>query len=501
MRFDDRLNTVLAQPAASPHDRAVRWRQLVELAARAPAEGDTELLSKAISQIREDASAVDERVRVAAALAVAWLPLPADLVAAFAADRLNVAAPVLASARLTASEWKSVAAVASEDCRAFIATMRAEAPAPQPASAAPAPVVPPDPVAERDYGRSIPSISDVVARIERLRQSREGRDATILQTAEPAEQPRLFRWECNESGEIDWVEGAPRGALVGHSIAQRGNGTGVDRAVERAFASRAPFHDGLLALPSDASSGGSWRISGVPAFDRSSGRFAGYRGVAERRDEADSASGAANSDALRELAHEIRTPLNAIIGFAEIITGEYLGPAGERYRERAGEIVEQARLLLGAVEDLDFAARVHSSGNSKRTALGELVERLIGRIRESAAARQVVIEASKATSGLTAAVQPDIAERLVLRMASAVVSRASDGERLRLSVDRDRDYCSVSITRPESLRGVSDDDLFGAANNALSPGFPLRLARGLAQTAGAGLVTSGDLVTLRFPCA
>ena len=35
MRFDDRLQTVLAQPAANPHDRAVRWRQLVELLARA----------------------------------------------------------------------------------------------------------------------------------------------------------------------------------------------------------------------------------------------------------------------------------------------------------------------------------------------------------------------------------------------------------------------------------------------------------------------------------
>jgi len=517
VRFDDRLNTVLAQPAASPHDRAVRWRQLVELAARAPSEGESEMLSRAIQEIRDGAPAVDERVRVAAALAVAWLPLPADLVAAFAADGLNVAAPVLASARLTASEWKSVAAVASEDCRAFIATMRSESPAPQfapePVSVAeaiaPLPTalpaaVPAFTVSERDDNRTIPSISDVVARIERLRQSREFRDAEPPQPVAAPEQSRLFRWECNESGEIEWVEGAPRGAVVGQSIAQRGNGTGVDRTVERAFASRAPFHDGSLALPADAAAGGRWKLSGVPAFDRSSGRFAGYRGLAERREETEPEDDSATyPDALRELAHEIRTPLNAIIGFAEIITGEYLGPAGTRYRERAAEIAEQARILLAAVEDLDFAARVHSSvtDDAKRTALGSLIERLAGNIRELGAARGVEIEISVARSEVRAAVQPDIAERLIIRMCGAVISRASAGERLRLSVDRDGEHCSVSITRPRALRDLSHEDLFSASNNALSPGFPLRLARGLALTAGATLVTSDQGITLRFACA
>ena len=48
--------------------------------------------------------------------------------------------------------------------------------------------------------------------------------------------------------------------------------------------------------------------------------------------------------------HEIKTPLTAIIGFAEIIDGEMFGPAGERYRGRAGEIVSEARRLK-ALED------------------------------------------------------------------------------------------------------------------------------------------------------
>ena len=86
--------------------------------------------------------------------------------------------------------------------------------------------------------------------------------------------------------------------------------------------------------------------------------------------------------------HEIKTPLNAIIGFAEIIDGQYLGPADYRYRERAAEIVAQARILLTAIDDLDFAAKVHSSHGheAQRTNIGDLVERLTPSLREVASA-------------------------------------------------------------------------------------------------------------------
>jgi hypothetical protein len=484
VRFDDRLTTVLEQPATSAHDRAVRWRQLVELAARAPGEGGNELTERALAAIRDGRDTVEERVRVAAALSIASFSLPAELVAAFAADRLTVAAPILAAARLTASEWRQVAASASEHCRTFIAAMRAEE------IAGPAR----DPASQVASG-PIPSIGEVVARIERLRQSHEEEPAG--QASHAAEAPRMFRWECNEAGEIDWVEGAPRGVLVGRSIAHGDGREGVNRAVERAFASRAPFHDGVLELPCDVPAGGTWKISGIPAFERSTGRFAGYRGVAERAAEAVAAP---DPSSLRELVHEIKTPLNAIIGFAEIISGEYLGPAETAYRERAKEIVNQARLLLSAIEDLDFAAKIHSANGTRhaRTNLGELVEQMIGRLREQSEARRVTLQASRATKPLTAAVDPDVAQRLIQRTVSAVVGRASGGETLRLGVDGHGDRCIVWISRPAALDGVPADELFGSPEDALSEEFPLRLARGLARSAGVDMIVSPTAICLGF---
>lgn len=494
MRFDDRLRTVLAQPSADAHDRAVRWRQLVELVARSGPESDAGLVSEAIAAIRNGVSTVDERVRSAAALAVAPLPLPVELVSSFAADRLPVAAPVLASARLTASEWKAVAAHASDECRAFIATMHTEPAAPpgqpQPVEASPPPP-PPQPV---------PSISEVVARIERLRQQREPDHAPPPAPADEGS-PRLFKWECNESGEIDWVDGAPRGALVGQSIAQHGLGAGVDARVERAFAARAPFHDGLLELPSDGKLGGAWKISGVPAFERASGRFAGYRGIAERAAGAEMAAAEADPHSLRELAHEIKTPLNAIIGFAEMITGEYLGPAEANYRERAAEIVAQARLLLGAVEDVDFAARLRSRDASAVTAsLSDALALSWETIEAQAYERGVRVTVSGGEDSLRCALDPQLTHRLVERLGVAVVASAARGEAVTFRFGSDPDCCALAVTRPASLARVDfAPDRNRRAGDSAS--LPLRLVMGLARTAGGELAaTPGELI-LRLPKA
>jgi len=485
---------VLAQPESDPHDRAVRWRQLVELAARAGRDSDRQLLSQAIEQVRVGASAVDERVRVAAALAVAPLPLPADLVAAFASDRIAVAAPVLAGARLSASEWRQVAAAASDECRKFIATMRSEAKANEP----------PHPQSgERQQESAVPSIGDVVARIERLRKSRANDDQAAQSRPGTAEAPRLFRWECNESGEIEWVEGAPRGALVGQSIAQAGVEGGVDRTVERAFSARTPFHEGVLELTRGGVTRGTWKISGVPAFEPASGRFAGYRGIAERAENVSDTGGHAGSgdaDSLRELAHEIKTPLNAIIGFAEIITGEYLGPAESRYRERAGDIVGQARLLLKAVEDIDFAARLKSHQEGATADLSDILALAWDEIEREARDRGVTVVVESADEPARCALSPQLAQRLVERLCVAVMGSAREGEKLTFRIAADADCCVLSVERPEALRGA---DLRPDRNRRASDSatLPLRLVMGLARTAGGELDASDHRLALRLPRA
>jgi hypothetical protein len=525
VRYDDRLLTVLNQPAGDRHDWAVRWRQLVDLVARAGPNSTSPLVGRAIEEIRAGASKVDADLRAAAARAVAALPLPLALLEYFASDALAVGAPVLAAATLDAAQWRALIAVADAETRRFIETLHPELKAAVEAPAAPAapeaplelndvlvaapegPNAEPRPMpaaAAKDL--PAPSLHELVERIERRRRERERERESRARALHATAPVGLFRWECGPTGEIAWVEGAPRGPLIGRSIAREGEGDGVDTQVVRAFALRAPFRDAALTVSGEGPVAGAWKISGVPAFEPGDGRFAGYRGVALRE-----AAAAAprddylllpDPDSLRELVHEIKTPLNAIIGFAEIIDGQYLGPADRRYRERAAEIVTQARMLLTAIDDLDFAAKLSAAARAEppRVNIGALVEQLGPSLRQLAGERGVELDVGRAARELTVTAQPELADRLIMRLCGAVIEQARAGERLRLSVEQANGAGRVSISRPEALRGLGDAALFGTGLKD-AEGFSLRLVRGLARIGGAQLVTLPGAIAIDFPCA
>lgn len=497
MRFDDRLLTVLNQPAGDRHDRAIRWRQLVDLVARAGANAGSPLIERAIQTIREDAPRVEEPLRAAAARAIAAVPLPLGLLEYFASDRLSVSAPILAAANLELGQWDAVLQRTDEETRGFIEALHPELRQAQPDFTEQL-VAPEEALA--------PSLHDVVERIERRRRTRaamQGRGQAGVVSRDSS--PSLFRWECGPGGEINWVEGAPRGPLIGRSIARAPTSGGdlIDSEVVRSFTMRAPFRDAILRLGGDAAVSGEWKISGVPAFEPSDGRFAGYRGIALREQDGAPEGPATellpDADSVRELVHEIKTPLTAIIGFAEIIEGQYLGPAERVYRERAQEIVSQARLLLAAIDDLDFVARIHSASVGKpRVNLGELIERITPALREMASSRSVEIDGgSQPGRESLAAAEPELADRLIFRLCSAVIGQASPGERLRLVVEPVGDRWRVSIGRPGRLSRLSEEELFGA-DATVDGGFPLRLVRGLAKSAGAELVAMPGTLSLIF---
>lgn len=60
----------------------------------------------------------------------------------------------------------------------------------------------------------------------------------------------------------------------------------------------------------------------------------------------------AKSEFLTHMSHEFRTPLNAVIGFAELMELETLGPVGDRrYLDYARDILDSGRRLLELVDD------------------------------------------------------------------------------------------------------------------------------------------------------
>lgn len=339
-----------------------------------------------------------------------------------------------------------------------------------------------------------------------------------------------FRWETGQEGLILWVEGAPRTAIIGQTIASPAaeGEFGVDGQAAGAFERRSPFRDVRLTVAGEGAASGSWRLSGVPFFDSSRGHFLGYRGSARRpRIDEEAAIVAAERqpglfgtelppDALRQLIHELRTPLNAIMGFAEMIDGEYLGPAAESYRARASRIREQAGQLLSAVDDLDTAARMETRHLYQVEESAVDIVALLYRLHQSydrvAQQRYATLRLDFAQELPLAKVEPETAERMFSRMLAATIGLSEEGETLTASLSVEdvsgKKMLCLAIGRPRSILGVEEAKLLDPgytpagdwpAAPALGLGFALRLVRNLAEAAGGGLTIEDERFLLALP--
>ncbi|MDW3207535.1 MAG: ATP-binding protein [Alphaproteobacteria bacterium] len=74
--------------------------------------------------------------------------------------------------------------------------------------------------------------------------------------------------------------------------------------------------------------------------------------LARARDQAEIAN-RTKSEFLANMSHELRTPLNSVIGFAEILESQVMGPESwQQYREYAADIRQSGRHLLSLINDI-----------------------------------------------------------------------------------------------------------------------------------------------------
>ena len=360
-------------------------------------------------------------------------------------------------------------------------------------------------------------IAEVVARIDAFWRHREATGPVEHPAPRPADE---FRFETDAKGMIRWVEGVSRAPLVGVSLDSQSapglpDGSRVDGVAAGAFRRRAGFSNARLAIEGESDAAGDWLISAIPVFDPSNGRFTGYRGTA-RRPRADeraeplrqSAPLGMPADSLRQLVHELRTPTNAIAGFAEMIEAQMLGPVGDAYRDRAQVIRSQARELLGAIDDLDLAARIDSAALALvpgeialRPVLAGIADDLapLAELRGSVIALPI---ADLAVAGDRRAV-----ERLLARLLATLVSASGPGERIGVRVASEgAEMVAITIDRPKALADYPGDQVLDIDDERedatlLGTGFALRLARNLAHELGGALVIGPESLTLRLPAA
>jgi signal transduction histidine kinase len=530
MRFDDMIATVLAQPADRPDRRSAQWRQLVDLLAQPRSGGEEK--ARALAYLRERRGGIPASDRLEAAKALIGLAIDPDLILFFAEDSTSVSAPLIAGARLEAEDWLGLLPRLGPRGRALLRN-RSDLPAPVRQAlaafgAADFVLEGAGPAAEAATGEPAESqIQELVERIEAFRRHKEApQEGSAAQPI--SERSEGFRFETGSEGTFRWVHGAPREALVGQSIAAiAGPGQhGVDGQAAGAFEKRAPFRDARFSVAGEGAASGDWRLSGVPFFDPHRGTFMGYRGTARRPRIDDTANPAVEAagvifgarfpaDSMRQLIHELRTPLNAIIGFAEMIEGQYMGPAASGYRGQAVEIIEQARRLLSAVDDLDTAARLETQRLQSTDGMADSAA-LLGRLHESyerIAGQRGAKLVLQVSSGLPPArVEAGAVERMFARLLSATIGLAGGEEEIAARLDLEGRASGpalrLSVDRPRAIAGLDEEALLDPgyspegdwpAAPALGLGFALRLVRNLAEAAGGGLEIGDAEISLYLP--
>ncbi len=412
------------------------------------------------------------------------------------------------AAQLAAQHWpdRAMLSLLRDEPADVVAELAANVAAADPQCPGLASELPPDPLGRIDLSDRPPAapthpaidngeraIEDLHARLRsRLRQEHDSRLAPLLGE---------WRWECDVRGVLTFVDGnAPANVRETPLLEVEGGDS-----IWPAFGRQAPFR-GIELVIADAT----WSMAGVPFFDRPSGRFLGYRGTAVRL--ARGLFGAASGDEFAQVAHEVRSPLNAIMGFAQIIESETLGPAPEAYRRRAGAILDNAQQLLGALDDLTDAARLDRGQwpvAFEAVDAAALVRRIAERHRALAATRGVVVAATAPPDLPSVRADVRSLDRALRRLVAAVLAVAAKGETLLLGAQRVGANLCLFVTRPGALDDLSADQLYETADAArqgataplLGLGFGLRLVRQLAQAMGGNFVIEPHRFNLTLPAA
>jgi PAS domain S-box-containing protein len=246
-------------------------------------------------------------------------------------------------------------------------------------------------------------------------------------------------------------------------------------------------------VPLSNRAGAVWGVATV-AIDISERRLLEEK-LRQAKEQAEAAT-RARSGFLAAMSHELRTPLNAVIGFAEIMHQQVLGPISPgEYRDYAGHILKSGQHLLSLINDvLDFARL--ESGSLRLTRrpvdLPGLVRTTLEPLAETAAAAGVRLETALTAAPLVIRADEQRLRQVLLNVAGNGVKFTPPGGSVTVALGR-RDDGGALITVTDSGIGIGEAEIANVFRPFWQADSGLDRVR---EGAGIGLPLARELVAL-----
>ncbi len=235
------------------------------------------------------------------------------------------------------------------------------------------------------------------------------------------------------------------------------------------------------------------------------------------RNKSDSIVHLNKSDFLAKVSHEVRTPLNSIIGFAELMKEEQLGPIGnERYRGYIRDIHESGLYALSLVNDLLDISKIEAGEfelNFTSVDLEEVAFESVHSMQPQARRQRVLLRTAFAED------MPDILadrrsiKQIILNLVSNAIKFTKPGGQVIVSTQRTDTGC-VRLRVRDSGIGMSDGEISVALKpfqqvdtsprKQLGTGLGLPLTKALVEANRAkfklrSISDSGTRIDVTFP--
>jgi signal transduction histidine kinase len=215
------------------------------------------------------------------------------------------------------------------------------------------------------------------------------------------------------------------------------------------------------------------------------------RAIEAARLAAESAN-AAKSDFLTRVSHEIRTPLNAIIGFAEVMMEERLGPLGSpRYKEYLKDMHASGAHVLSLVNDLLDLSKIEAGKmelSFARVDANAVIAECASIMQAQANQGRVVIRLALAPGLPSLCADARSLKQILLNLLSNAVKFNEPGGQVIVSSALN-DAGSVIIRVKDTGIGMSEEDVA----TALEPFRQVDASRGASGT-GLGLPLTKALI-------